>query len=92
MASRSAACAASLEICLSEPETAAGLVPFATGFSAPFDRSPSRELLLRSGSPSTIMRLIMFSSSRTLPGKLCWVRRSIVSGGSVKPSRWNIFA
>ena len=42
------------------------------GRGAPFSsfgEPPGGRLRRRSGSPSTIMRLIMFSSSRTLPGK-----------------------
>ena len=60
--------------------------------SSPFARLAEQGARVRSGSPSTIMRLIMFSSSRTLPGKLWRIKRSIVSGGSVKPSRWKSFA
>src|SRR3990172_5331415 len=46
---------------------------------------PGGSGLVRNGSLRTIIRFTMFSSSRTLPGYLCWARRSTVRAGTVNP-------
>ena len=66
MASRSAAWAAFRPMSLRETRA----VPAGGGaaWSVPRPAPSGKALRVSSGSPSTIMRLIMFSSSRTLPG------------------------
>src|SRR5215467_7932379 len=71
----SAACAASREIALSEP--AGFWTRFARFASRPLSLTTGEETRVRFRCPSVTMLWIMFSSSRTLPGKPCCFCRKL---------------